>query len=651
MSYDRSFAVAVTALLAVGLLASVALTGALATPDPATAHDDTTQQATTGQQLSTVIAVTDDDVRTDFQQSAVESALASGNESERAAALAERASELQERSSSIVHEYENATAAYENGTTTQSEYAQRLSILNARALNVRTSIAHIQTHADSVNESALNESGYDAEGLANTDDELSTLYGTGLSALFEQYTGETNGEFSLDVDEDRRLSVEIEHDSDDRSREVERRQPGNGSIEIGYQEALDAARTPLSGNGTYHLTDVKIDRFEGSYEFRFEYRSDTEVGEARIDVDGQTGEVFTVEEEYEPRDDTDPHLTVNLVEGVPEPGASVTAQVTGNGSPVEGATIRLNSVTVGQTDANGTIDLSFPDGNVTHVKIDARDGEAEGELEFEFENSPDDDDREQEHEDEQEGEHDGKALDIAVVDGTPAPGAAVTLEVTMDGDPVNGASVTVNDESAGETDENGTISLEFPNASSVDIDVDYSDAEGEREFEFENEREDERENQFHDKSLGIEVVDGTATPGQTITIRVTLDGTPVSGASVLADNDSVGQTDSNGEISVDLAANQDTDIDVNHRDAEGELEIEYESPDDDGTDDDDGGDDDGSDDDSSDDGSDDDSSDDDGSDDDSSDDDSSDDDGSDDDSSDDDSSDDDSSDDDTATDS
>jgi hypothetical protein len=89
----------------------------------------------------------------------------------------------------------------------------------------------------------------------------------------------------------------------------------------------------------------------------------------------------------------------------------------------------------------------------------------------------------------------GDGLVMGVVDGTLAPGETVTIELTDGNETVDGVNVTVNDEPAGSTDENGTLSFTLPNDEEVEIEAEHGDAESEFEFEFESEDEESEEDE------------------------------------------------------------------------------------------------------------------------------------------------------------
>jgi len=244
-------------------------------------------------------------------------------------------------------------------------------------------------------------------------------------------------------------------------------------LNVSYEEALAAADEPLVRSGNYSLTAVKIK--PPVYEFEFVYANDSTVGEAEVVVDGESGEIVESEQEYEPRDGDDAVIGIEVVEGTPAPGATLTAKLTLAGEPLTDVPLEVDEEVVGSTNENGTVQFDLPEDSES--KLTAEVDDAEGELEFEFEDAELDDD----------------ALTVEVVEGTPTPGETVTLSASVDGTPVEGATVAVNDDRVGQTDANGTLAVDLPASEDVDIDVEFRDAEAELEFEFEEEDEEEEE--------------------------------------------------------------------------------------------------------------------------------------------------------------
>ena len=412
---------------------------------------DDASRATVGQQLATVIAVTDDEVSGDVAASSLDGALEDANESERAALLAERSATLRERADEIVADQREARVAYEDGEITRSEFAQRLAVLAGQARTVDRGFERVADGADDTSGIELRAAGYDRGANADARERLTRVTGTGASALLAQYTGERDGEFSLEVDGG--VSIEVESDDGERSREIERDQPGDGSFNVSQSEALTAATAQLStdADGEWTLRSADRDEDDGYYEFEFSFFGPETTGEAEVSVDGQTGEVFEFEEETEPReaDDDDADevpLSVSIVNGTADPGATVTLRVTAAGEPVEGAAVELNDQDAGTTDADGRIAVTLPDDD--EVDIEVEDGDREGDLELTL--------RSDDGEDRDDDLGDRLSVDGSVENGT------VDVSVTYDGEGVEGVSVSVDDESVGTTDADGTLSFDAP---------------------------------------------------------------------------------------------------------------------------------------------------------------------------------------------
>ena len=543
---------------------------------------DGASRATVGQQLATVIAVTDDEVSGDVASSSLDGALEDANESERAALLAERSATLRERADEIVADQREARVAYEDGEMTRGEFAQRLAVLAGQAQTVDRGFERVADGADDTSGIELRAAGYDRGANADARERLTRVTGTGASALLAQYTGERAGEFSLEVDGG--VSIEVESDDGERSREIERDQPGDGSFNVSQSEALTAATAQLSTDADGEWTLRSADRDEdGYYEFEFTFFGPETTGEAEVSVDGQTGEVFEFEEETEPReaDDDDADevpLSVSIVNGTAEPGATATLRVTAAGEPVEGATVELNDQDAGTTDADGRITVTLPDDD--EVDIEVEDGDREGELELTL--------RSDDAEDRDDDLGDRLSMDGSVENGT------VDVSVTYDGEGVEGVSVSVDDEPVGTTDADGSLSFAAPadvdefevgadgTLVAGDIDVDERDTDDADDADGENADDDDGDAE----DLSVAVVSGDPAPGATVTVEVTdADGEPVEGATVEVDGESAGTTDADGRIAVTLPADDDeVEIEVEDGDREGELEIEFDADDEDAED-------------------------------------------------------------------
>lgn len=384
---------------------------------------------TAGQQLSTVLSVTSDEVQSDVQNAAFEVSFESASEDRRARVGRDRAEELRHRSNDIRREYENVTAAYEAGEISRSQYAQRLATLNARAANVQQSYRTLQDRIDNVSESELSEVGLNRSVLNESMNNLSAVSGTGPQALLNRFTGQSTGEVELRTANG--LSIEVEGEDGEQSREIRRARDSNNEISISRDAALETAQSALSSqNGSWALEEASVHPASGYYKFEYVLTNSVSSGETEIRVDGSTGDIFRIEEEIEAEDDDDDEdereregegrdddrrdddddrnrsLTIEVVNGTVGPNEDVTIQVSIDGTAAEGVPVTLNGDSIGRTSADGTLQVTLPN---EEAEFRAERGDAEDELEFEFENETEheEDEHETEHEeDERETEDD-----------------------------------------------------------------------------------------------------------------------------------------------------------------------------------------------------------------------------------------------------
>lgn len=379
-------------------------------------NENATVEVTAGKQLSTIVATTSDDVESDFEDAAFEFALERSNASERGVATAERAATLRERAEEIREEYESATAAYEAGEIDRSEYARQLATLNARAENLRESYRQFDRRTESVSDRELRSAGANRTALEDALAGLDPVTGPGQSALAQRFTGEIEGELELETANG--VSVEFENEDGERSREFERPRDDDDSITVNQSVALETARANLSDvDGEWRLESASVKEEDGYYEFEFVLEADGQVGELEIRVDGSSNAIFRLEEEIErsgdrrsddrdderrgdDRDDDrdDGELEIRVVEGTPEPGATVTVRVLAGGEAAADVLVTVDGDRVGTTAANGTLTVTLPD---EETEITAEYGDAEAELDLEFDTDGDDrdDDDSTEHDD------------------------------------------------------------------------------------------------------------------------------------------------------------------------------------------------------------------------------------------------------------
>jgi hypothetical protein len=373
----------------------------------ATQENNSSFNVTVGKQLSTWVATTNDEVQTDFEDTTFEIEYEGGDESDRAEAVADRNEELSERAEEIRESYREATEAYEEGDISRSEYAQRVAELNARAENVLESHQQLQERADNVSDAELSAAGVNESELRAAADDLEGVTGAGADALLQRFTGQRTGE--VEIESSNGVEIEVSSEDGERSREFQRTGDGDTNITVNQTDALDTARTALSGN--WSLTDANVDDEHGTYEFEFVYQ-DSE-GEAEITVDGSSGSVVDLEEEIESDDESDAedereeadesdaenetedederedeneteheNETMSLDATVENDSVSVT--VTHNGSPVEDATVYANDQNVGTTDADGTLTFTPPNVGEEDVEIEVEKDDLEAENTYDY---------------------------------------------------------------------------------------------------------------------------------------------------------------------------------------------------------------------------------------------------------------------------
>lgn len=484
-------------LLVAGLGVTMVVTGDTTRQDNANGSN---VSVGAGDQLSTILSTTDDDVRTDIEEAGIEVEYERSTDAERAETLADRAEALRERAQEIREEYEELTEEYEEGEITADQYAQQLAILNNRAENVLDSLDSLQGRADNVSQFDLRAAGFDTLTLENASEQLADLSGTGPAALLERFTGQRTGELEIETGDG--LRIEVENEDGESSREIRYPDDGNNSMTVAQSDALESARNQLSDrDGNWTLTDASVHADSGYYNFEFALESPSLDGESEIRIDGSSGEPLRIEEEIEPLDDEDEaddddegddeadddegeddaddgdeadeeddeqdeDLFILVSDGVVQPNETVTLQVQSPAGPVENATVSLDDEVVGQTDATGSIDLTLPSGE---FEIEATHGDAEAEIEFEFES-------------EQESESDAVARNVTI-DAT-LENRTVTVQITHDGEPIPDVAVDINGEDAGVTDAAGEASGTI-DADSEEVDVEFERGEFEAESTYE----------------------------------------------------------------------------------------------------------------------------------------------------------------------
>ncbi|MFC7027231.1 hypothetical protein ACFQH8_06395 [Halomicroarcula sp. GCM10025710] len=186
------------ALVAVLVVAAGVPAGAAALLDgsgmQAQSAGNSTVDVTTGQQLSTVLSATSDDVQSEVDETEFEVEYENRSDERRAEVVAERGTRLIERAEAIRDDYENATEAYEAGELSRSAYAQRIATLNARAENLVESHDRLQDRLGDVSKLELRAAGFNQTELRAAVTDLDRVRGVGAAALLQRFTGTSEGE-------------------------------------------------------------------------------------------------------------------------------------------------------------------------------------------------------------------------------------------------------------------------------------------------------------------------------------------------------------------------------------------------------------------------------------------------------------------------
>lgn len=242
---------------------------------------------------------------------------------------------------------------------------------------------------------------------------------------------ESEGELSIP------LAEETEDDGDDRDGEVEDDDevaddaeddvldvtvdgtvtPGSDVTIVATHEGYPVAGASVTvngdpagetdANGTVTTTVPDADEFEVEVELDKE-------GKLKVPLEEDTED----ENEEEPEDENEDEREVDegqidlIVEGTLDPGENLSVTALHDGAPVTNATVAVNGDPVGETDANGSIEVQVPNSDELEIEVTADDLEAEMSVEFEDAEDGDheieEDDEAGEDDEETEGEDEGE---------------------------------------------------------------------------------------------------------------------------------------------------------------------------------------------------------------------------------------------------
>ena len=287
--------------------------------------------------------------------------------------------------------------------------------------------------------------------------------------------------------------------------------------------------------------------------------------------------------ESDEQDDTEEETTEEVTDDVsveltpdPVPGREVTATVTQDGSPVSAATVLFNGDPIGETDSSGNVtgEVPYSSSLDVEVRIDT------GQQQFNTASRSSSTTLSESVRRLDSRTHRGSAewgvagattnqlasrnttvsfevpteIEIEPL-GEPVAGATLDIEATIDDEPVRDGDVLVANETVTQTDDDGVATVELPEAETVTIAVERDDASGNRTLNLTQPDEEPALSDTDEASrmnISVQPTLFVALPGTTATLNVTADGTPIENATIGVNEQSVGETASDGTIGVSL---------------------------------------------------------------------------------------------------
>jgi uncharacterized GH25 family protein len=294
----------------------------------------------------------------------------------------------------------------------------------------------------------------------------------------------------------------------------------------------------------------------------------TVVGATALPVGAQSGDSGEIE--------------IEVVEGTVATGEEITIEATLNGEPVTNGTVSVESGSdelETTTDEAGQATFVIPDGDFVEVNVVDESENAFGERQLIGDDQDDGD----------ESPDDSGEIEIEIVEGTVAVGEEITIEARIDGDPIANAGVFVesdSDVSETTTNENGRVSFTIPDSDyvSVTVEAEDSNAFGRQQLigdASEGPSEPPAEEGPGVKGeIRIDVLNDQISRGEETTIQATLNGEPLTNASVgvgtgSGEPDVETETDENGQATFVVPDTEDVVVVVqdDSSDAFGEKQL------------------------------------------------------------------------------
>ena len=253
----------------------------------------------------------------------------------------------------------------------------------------------------------------------------------------------------------------------------------------------------------------------------------------------------------------------------PVPGRGVTVTVTRVEEPVSGATVHFNGDPIGETDASGNVtgEVPYTSSHEDRSQLDVsgtggRDARLSNSLQklddrprFGTSNAP----RRSVPPLQADSRNETFSFDVPTeieieTEGDPVAGSAIDIEATIDDEPVRDGEVSIDNETVTRTDDDGTATIELPEAETAHLVVERDEARGNRTLNLTQPTTErpEADGETSPLQLSVEPALLFALPGTTATLNVTHEDTPVSNATVAVDGSTVGETTADGTFDVSL---------------------------------------------------------------------------------------------------
>lgn len=303
---NHLFTVLMAALLVTSMIAVPVAAQEEQTPVDETSDEDLSPGL--GAQISTIVAVTGDEVEADVEDAQYKYAFERANESEQARLATERAHDLASKSKAVKDEFKNATKAYKNGEITDDQYAQRLAVLSERAESLDKRSSEHLTGLDRAREVANENAAFGleqaAKDLKDSQNETDDLKKPGARAVAGKFMGEDRGEVAISK-VGNSIAIAARDNENTSVREFVAEGDNSTAMNMSLAEAMALATSSLDpvANASWELTEMEKDVDDGVYEFEFELNGTDETeGEAEIVIDASARTIVDFSEEIESED-------------------------------------------------------------------------------------------------------------------------------------------------------------------------------------------------------------------------------------------------------------------------------------------------------------------------------------------------------------